>query len=264
MPIKTIHGAAMHYEESGSGTPVALIHGFPLDSRIFAEQANALSRQYRVIRPDLRGFGKSQSGAPFSVASQADDVHALLKEIDALPCVLGGLSMGGYIALVFARKYGKDLRGLVLIDTRCEADTAEGKTGRDKMIQSVREGGAKAAADQMFPKMLAEQNQKSDVGQRARQIMESQSPQTIEYALAALRDRDDCSTDLPSISVPTLIIVGDHDAITPPDMARKLKAAIPRSTLVEIVGAGHLSTMEKPVEVTAAISKFLAELPASS
>src|SRR5437667_3790465 len=178
MPVKTIYGAAIHYEEAGRGLPVALIHGFPLDSRIFTEQAKALAQKYRVIRPDLRGFGKSQSSASFTIASLADDVHALLGEIGALPCVLGGLSMGGYIALAFARKYGKDLRGLMLIDTRCEADTAEGKAGRDKMIQSVRQGGAKAAADQMFPRMLAEQSQKSEVGQRARQIMESQSPQT--------------------------------------------------------------------------------------
>src|SRR5438477_5830703 len=103
MPTRTIHGAAIHYDESGKGLPVALLHGFPLDNRIFEAQSAAIEKTHRVIRPDLRGFGKSQSSASFTVASLADDVQALLKEIGALPCVLGGLSMGGYVSLAFAR-----------------------------------------------------------------------------------------------------------------------------------------------------------------
>src|SRR5947208_3346690 len=123
---KTINGATLSYSETGpsDGKPVVLVHGFPLDSRIFARQAEALSDRFRVICPDLRGFGQSKSDAAFSIESLADDLHALLGQIDALPCSLGGLSMGGYIALAFAKKFPKDLSALILIDTRSEGDSA--------------------------------------------------------------------------------------------------------------------------------------------
>jgi len=258
MPTRTIHGAAIHYDEAGKGLSFVLVHGFPLDNRIFDAQHAEIEKTHHVIRPDLRGFGKSQSTAPFTIASLADDLHALLKEIDALPCVLGGLSMGGYVSLAYARRYASDLRGLILIDTRSEADTSQAKEGREKMIALARgPNGAKAISDQMFPKMLAPQNQETDVGRRARQIMESQSPLTIEHALMALRDREDYTGDLPSIAVPTLIVVGAEDAITPPDMSRKLNASIPRSRLVEIPGAGHLSPMEQPAAVSEVIGEFI-------
>jgi 3-oxoadipate enol-lactonase len=259
MPTKTVNGAASFYDDTGNGAPpLVLVHGFPLDGRIFAHQAKELSRERRVICPDLRGFGRSQSGASFTIASLADDVHGLLKELDALPCVLGGLSMGGYVALAFAKKYASDLAGLILIDTRSEADTADGKAARDKMIQSARISGARAIADQMFPRMLSPQNQSREVGAAARQIMESQRPETIENALAAMRDREDYTGILRSIAVPALILVGEHDAITPPDMARQMNSAVPKSKLQIIPRAGHLSTMEQPAQVTAAIAGFLA------
>src|SRR5688500_6226536 len=106
MPTRTIGNAAMHYEESGAGNPLVLLHGFPLDSRIFDAQREALSDAYRVIAPDLRGFGKSAAATgAFSLEDLADDLHALLKEIDALPGALAGLSMGGYVALAYAKKY---------------------------------------------------------------------------------------------------------------------------------------------------------------
>jgi len=259
MPTKTINGAAIFYEDSGKGSPpLVLVHGFPLDSRIFADQATSLSKDRRVIRPDLRGFGQSQSSAPsFSIASLADDLDALLKDIDALPCVLGGLSMGGYIALAFATKYASDLKGLILIDTRSEGDTSDGKAARDKMVASLKQGGSRAIADQMFPKMLAPQNQSTEVGARARNIMESQRPETIERALIAMRDREDYTSILPSIVAPTLVLVGENDTIAPPDLAKKLHAAIPNSILQIIPNAGHLSTMEQPQAVTQAIREFL-------
>src|SRR6266542_306071 len=146
MPTKSINGATIPYQERGRGVPVVLVHGFPLDSGMWEAQLDALSDRYRVIAPDLRGFGQSISTEPFTIASQADDVHALLKELGALPCVLAGLSMGGYIALAFSRKYASDLRALTLIDTRSEGDTPQGKENRNKMIQLVRDNGSKAVA----------------------------------------------------------------------------------------------------------------------
>src|SRR3954471_8710967 len=164
MPARTINNTALHYEEwgeSGKGTPLVLLHGFPLDGRVWGAQRKSLSDRCRVIAPDLRGFGKSAPAtSPFTMESLADDVHALLAEIGALPCVLGGLSMGGYVALAYVKKYPGDLKGLALIDTRAEGDTPEGKEGRGKMIDTARgPAGAKAVADQMMPKMVAAEAQ---------------------------------------------------------------------------------------------------------
>jgi pimeloyl-ACP methyl ester carboxylesterase len=258
MPAKTVNGHTLHYEESGRGTPLVLLHGFPLDLRIWTKQREALADQFRVITPDLRGFGQSASIATFTLAELAEDVHALLVELKALPCVLGGLSMGGYTVLEYVRKFPADLQGLILIDTKAEGDTPEGKQGRDKMIQLVREKGSPAVAEQMMPKMLAPEAEKNRpaVARELRQIMENCPPLTIEHALAAMRDRTDHTNNLPSIAVPTLIIVGDADAITPPKMAEAMNKAIPRSKLEIIHGAGHMSPMEQPEQVNRALREF--------
>jgi pimeloyl-ACP methyl ester carboxylesterase len=259
MPSATINGTAIYYEEQGKGKPVVLLHGFPLSSHIWAHQLDNLSQNFRVITPDFRGFGQSPPAGAFTVASLADDVYALLQSIDALPCALGGLSMGGYVALAFAKKYPQALSALMLVDTRSEGDSAEGKAGRQKMIDLVRASGSKAVADQMLPKMLTKQSMEKNVSlvRDVRAIMEGCPAQTIEHALVALRDREDYSAILPSIATPTLILVGDQDPITPPAMSESLHKSIPRSQLQLVPGAAHLSSMEKPELVTEAMRSFL-------
>ena len=268
MPARNVNGTSITFEEAGAGgTPIVLLHGFPLDSRVWKSQRDALSKGNRVITPDLRGFGKSPSADAFTMESIADDVHALLADLGALPLILGGLSMGGYAALAYAKKYPTDLRGLVLIDTRAEADTPEGREARDKMVEVVRTKGSKAVAEAMMGKMLAPDTpgRKPDVARELRTIMESQPPRTIENALAAMRDRPDFRKDLPSIAVPTLIVVGESDAITPPAMAETLNKNIPNSQLVVIKNAGHMTPMEQPDQVNTAIRDFVGKLvgPAS-
>ncbi len=262
MPKRVVNGAALSYEERGHGTAVVLLHGFPLDSRIWKEQCSALSRKYRIITIDLRGFGQSQASDAFTMESLADDVHEILNELGALPCVLGGLSMGGYVSLAYIRKYPMDLSGLMLIDTRAEGDTPEGRQGREKMIQLARQSGSKAVADQMMPKMLApdEAATRPGVARTLRAIMEACPPLTIEHALAAMRGRPDQTESLASISVPTLILVGNSDAITPPEVARKMQERIPQSVIEVIKGAGHMSPMEQPQQVTGAMERFLSGL----
>ncbi|HYO10577.1 MAG TPA: alpha/beta hydrolase [Tepidisphaeraceae bacterium] len=263
MPAKTISGTAIHYEESGSGPPLVLLHGFPLDARVWARQREDLADMFRVITPDLRGFGRSASTSPFTSLKQlADDVRALLVELGALPAVLGGLSMGGYVALEYAKKYPADLRGLILVDTKAEGDTAEGKQGRDKMVQLVREKGSAAVAEQMMPKMLAPSAAQRipAVARELRAIMEACPPLTIEQALLAMRDRDDHARDLPSITVPTLVIVGQHDAITPPAGAEKMRQAIPHARITIVPDAGHMAPIEQPEQVSLAIGRFIATL----
>jgi pimeloyl-ACP methyl ester carboxylesterase len=268
MPARNVNGTSIYYEESGSGDgaargpSVALLHGFPLDSRVWRAQRDAPGSNHRVITPDLRGFGRSPSADAFTMESIADDVRALLADLVALPVVLGGLSMGGYAALAYAKKYPADLAGLLLIDTRAEADTPEGREGRQKMINAVRARGSVAAAEMMMPKMLAPDtpSKQPEVARTLRTIMESQPPRTIENALVALRDRPDYRKDLASIAVPTLILVGDADAITPPAMAETLHKNIPNSQLVVIKDAGHMTPMEQPDQVNRAIRDFVAQL----
>jgi pimeloyl-ACP methyl ester carboxylesterase len=249
----------LHHTERGGGMNLVLVHGFPLDGRIWDEALDRLGKQRRVIVVDLPGFGKSQSADAFTMESMADALHSHLKEIGALPCVLGGLSMGGYAALAYAEKYPMDLKGLLLIDTRAEGDSTEGKAGRAKMIDLVREKGSKAVAEQMMGKMICDEtrNKKSAVANRLREIMESCPPKTIENALAAMRDRKDRTEMLASIAVPTLVIVGDQDAITPIACAELMQENIPQAEMVVVPSSGHMSPMENPNAVSDAIEGFM-------
>jgi 3-oxoadipate enol-lactonase len=266
MPTRSINGVQLHYTEQGSGKPVLLVHGFPLDSRMWDAQVPVLTAAgCRVVAPDLRGFGRSQSDSSFTLESLADDLHSLAQAVGATPFVLVGLSMGGYVALAYAKKYAADLRGLVLVDTKAEADTPEGKEGRGKMIDLVRKDGSKAIADQMMPKMLAKDaaDQRPQTAQLLRRIMEACPPKTIEHALAAMRDRPDRSGELAAIKVPTLVVVGESDAITPPAVAESMVSKVPGARLVVIRGAGHMSPMEQPEQVNRAIRAFLDGLETS-
>lgn len=256
----------MFHAEQGRGLAVVLLHGFPLDHRMYRPQIDALSRSHRVIAPDLTGFGRTTSDQPFTMDSLAKDVHALLERVGALPCVLGGFSMGGYVALSFAKRYPGDLKGLMLIDTRAEGDSAEGKAGRMKMIDLVKSAGPKAVADQMIPKMYtpATLADRPELVAQTRQMMEACPPLTIEHALLAMRDREDHSHNLPSIAAPTLIVVGEHDAITTPAMAQTMAAGVRGATLKIIPNAAHLSPLEQPQIVNAAIASFLATLDRGS
>jgi pimeloyl-ACP methyl ester carboxylesterase len=254
---------ALHHVEKGSGYPLVLLHGFPLDSRVWQNQLDGLSDRYRVVCPDLQGFGKSASTQPFSIDDQAEAVHAHLQQIGALPCALGGLSMGGYVALAFAQKYPEQIDGLILVDTKAAGDTPDAKAGRMKMIDLVKKQGAPAVADQMMPRMVAEnsiitQPQTVDL---LRQIIEACPPRTIENALLAMRDRPDRTDLLPSIADPVLILVGESDAITPVEAAQQMKDGIPHAVLTVIPDAGHMSPMENPKAVNAAIRRFMDELP---
>lgn len=259
MKTESINGTTLHYNERGGGPALALIHGFPLDSRVWEAQVDALSSDFRIIAPDLRGFGQSRSNDGFTMESLADDLHELLEKIGALPCVLAGLSMGGYAALAYVKKYPTDLRGLILVDTRAEGDSPQGKEGRGKMIELVRSEGSAAVANQMMPKMIADADAagRPQLVKQLRQIMESCPPGTIENALVAMRDRPDFTDDLPSIPVPTLILVGESDAITPPATAESMQKQIPGAALEIIPGAGHMTPMEQPDKMNQIIRRFM-------
>ncbi len=264
MPTRNVRGTTLFYGDVGKGPPLVLVHGFPLDSRMWEAQVAGLSDSHRVITPELRGFGQSKCEDAFTLESLADDLHALLAELGALPCTLAGLSMGGYVSLAYARKYPADLQALILVDTRAEADATPAREGRDKMIAMVRKSGACAIADEMMGKLIADETvcHRPQVVSKLRDIMENCPPATIEHALKAMRDRPDQIENLASIPVPTLILVGDSDRITPIQSAEAMKQRIPRSRLEVIRGAGHMSPMEQPTQVTREMQKFLRDVEA--
>jgi pimeloyl-ACP methyl ester carboxylesterase len=261
MPTLTINGATMSYAQHGDehAPAVVLLHGFPLNGRMWRPQVEALAGRYRVIVPDFRGFGASGETGPFSIEQLADDVYALAQSLKLGAFVLVGLSMGGYVAIAYAKKYPATLRGLILLDTKAEADTPETKAGRDKSIATVREKGASAIADAMLPRLVPPEviEHRPALARELRQMMEGTRVSTIEHALAAMRDRPDTSDALPSFAMPALVIVGEKDGITPPDVTGAMAARIPRATHVVIAGAGHMSNMEQPAQVNGAMESFV-------
>jgi pimeloyl-ACP methyl ester carboxylesterase len=262
MPTCPINGVTIHYEQGGEehkADALVLLHGFPMDSRMWREQLGALSGARRIVAPDFRGFGKSSETGPFTIEQLADDTMALVERLKLGRIVLGGLSMGGYVALAFARKYPSALRGLMLLDTKAEADGAEARENRDRMIAIAREKGARPIAEAMLGKLIPEESAKRrpQLVRELRLMMEEQRPHTIANALAAMRDRPDQTASLASIAAPTLIVVGEKDAITPPEVARGMNERIPRSTLKVVSGAGHMSPMEQPEQVNTAVEQFL-------
>jgi pimeloyl-ACP methyl ester carboxylesterase len=255
---------ALHFEAQGSGLPLLLIHGFPLSSRMWAGQLEALSSQAQVLAPDLPGFGDSPMSGPFyTVDRYAEDCAAVLDGLDLLePVAVGGLSMGGYTALAFARLFPERVRALLLLSTRAGADSAEGKANRDKSIAGVKEHGASAVTEAMFPKLLAPATYTQNPGMatQAAELMLAASPEGIIAALSAMRDRPDSTTYLSKIDVPTLIVHGKQDQLIPPSEAEVMAAAIKGSQLHLIDNAGHLPNLEQPEEFNRIVFDFLKNL----
>jgi 3-oxoadipate enol-lactonase len=259
-----VSAGGLSFDDVGDGPAVVLLHAFPLSRAMWRPQVEALQNDYRVIAPDLRGFGGSRAfaGAP-SVETMADDVAALLDELKvAGPLVLGGLSMGGYVALAFARRHPARLRGLVLADTKADADDAEGRANRDRLIAFAENNTARAVIDQMLPKLLGADTtaRRPEVVEEARSIASRQTAAGIVGALKALRDRPDANPGLGAIAVPALVLVGRDDALTPPAKSEELAARIPNARLVVLDWAGHLSNLEQPDRFNAALRSFLQSL----
>ena len=255
-------GARISFGDVGSGPPLVLLHPFPLDRSSWGPLLEALAKDHRVIAPDLRGFGES---TPFtkspSVDTAASDVAALLDELGITePAIVAGISMGGYVALAFARRHPRRLRALVLCDTRAEADDAAGRAAREQTIALVREKGVGALVEKMLPKLVRDAG--SDLAAEIRRIASSQPAAAVADALRMMRDRPDSTPGLASITVPTLVVVGAEDAITPPPLSEKLASSIPGARLETIADAAHLAPFEKPEEFARLLRSFEVSLPA--
>lgn len=257
----SVQGRVVAYDERGQGTPIVLIHGFPLNRMIWEAQWEGLFEHGRIIAPDLRGFGESEMiDAPVEISTYADDVREFLDALGVRePAIIAGLSMGGYVAMAYWRRYPNHVAGLILANTKATADTTEGKAGRDKNIAVAKEKGAGAIADAMLPKIFSPHTQTTnpELVAQVQRIMTSCSVPGITAALGAMRDRPDSTPTLLELSQPTLIIAGADDALMSAADQENMKQAARNSTLVTIPNAGHLTPMEQPEAFNNAVVEFL-------
>jgi YbgC/YbaW family acyl-CoA thioester hydrolase len=256
----TVNGVGLALEERGEGRAVLFIHGYPFDHTVWRHQLERLPG-VRRIAPDLRGMGLSDApDLGYSMRTYADDLAALLDTLGVEDVVLVGLSMGGYIAFEFLRHWRGRVRGLALVDTRAEADTADGRRARDAAAALAREGGAKAIADAMLPKLLSSATERDQprVIAQVRRMIERTPVAGIAGALAAMRDRPDSTPLLGTLgALPTVVIVGEDDEITPAPAARAMADAIPHARLVTIPDAGHVTPLEQPDVLIGTLMAFL-------
>jgi len=252
---------ALHVVERGRGTPLLLVHGFPLDHTMWHGQLDALADTCRVIAPDLRGFGASSVVAGTATMTQlADDLAALLEKLAiSEPVVFCGLSMGGYVAWQFALRHPQKLAKLIVCDTRAVADSAEAAAGRIKTADKVLKEGAGVVAEAMLPKLFAPDTAKSQptLVEATRQVILGTAPEGIAAALRGMAERPDVTAQLAQIKVPTLVICGEHDGIAPPAEMRGIAEQLPAGKFALIKQAGHMAPLEQPAAVNAAIREFL-------
>lgn len=266
MAIFEVDGARIAYDRFGDGAPnhtVVLLHAFPLSRQMWEHQTEELSGVWQFIVPDMRGHGASDVASEATTMERmADDVHALVESLGLGPVVLVGLSMGGYVALAYMRKYAADVEGLVLADTRATPDTDEARAARYTLIEEVASTGPQLVAERMLPRLLAPKSteEKPELVVSVRRMIETTSPAGIAASLAGMAERPDSTDVLASIAVPTLVIVGSLDEVTPESDARAMAEAIPGAQLEVIDDVAHLSNLENPAEFNRLLKAFLSSL----
>lgn len=263
MPIAQIHGAPLHYQDHGHGLPVLLLHGFPLSSESFAPQLSGLSHRFRILAPDHRGFGGSgpnADGAPLTMDQIARDGLGLLDHLGIDRAVVGGVSMGGYAAMALVREDAGRVLGLVLIDTQPGADDDAGKKTREDTAQAILDQGVGVLVERMLPKLLAP-TASSAVRAETERLIRSASREGAAAASRGMASRLDSKDVLARFAGPALVVVGEHDAITPPEKARAMAELISGARLEVIPGAGHLSNLEAPGPFNRVMEAFLSQVP---
>jgi 3-oxoadipate enol-lactonase len=254
-----IAGRHLAWLQSGQGQQVVLLHAFPLSADMWQQQLDLVPHGVRLIAPDFRGLGESAGPPATSVDDHAEDVLALLRHLNIERAVIGGLSMGGYVAFALYRRAAQRFRALILADTQAAADTDQARAARVTLQQNVRDKGAAAAADAMIPKLLRPQSPATD---RVREIILSNDANRAEgiiNAIETLKTRPDSTATLALISCPTLIIVGADDTVTPVAIADTMRERIQTAAVTQVVipDAAHLSNLEQPQAFNQALWEFV-------
>jgi 3-oxoadipate enol-lactonase len=241
--MTTFHPIEMDFEETGTGYPLILLHGFPLSRSIWIPLLPYLTTHFRVILPDLRGFGKSPLGnEPSTMRLMAEDLYVLLEKLKIEKCILAGHSMGGYISLAFANAYPQKLAGLGLISTQAANDSPEKRQARFKAIESVKKHGTSVLAKDM-PSILTHH---ADLYPSIAAIISASNPEGVINALKGMAERPDFTEILPEIVTPTVIIAGEKDSIVPRERVDILARLIRRNWVIEVPEGGHMPMMESP------------------
>ncbi|GAB5406411.1 MAG: alpha/beta fold hydrolase [Aureliella sp.] len=264
LSITTSGGNMLCVHTAGDGPILMLVHGFPLDHTMWDAQIESLASSYRVLAPDMRGFGASTNyGDNYSIADLADDLEYARHHLaNDQPIFLCGLSMGGYIALEYHKRHGKHLAGIILADTKPQSDDDATKAAREAMADRVGKVGSWEATRGMLPKLLStrratgKDTTTADVARMLRRAPAS----SVASAQRAMARRADFASQLSSISVPTLVVAGEDDVICPPDATRKWAADIPQASMEIINGAGHIPPMETPAAFNELLERFMGQL----
>jgi pimeloyl-ACP methyl ester carboxylesterase len=257
MQFTTADGVSLHYLDQGSGTPVLLLHAFPLNAKSFRPQLEALSSKYRLIVPDQRGFGESGLGnGPTEMSTLARDGLALLDHLRIDSAVVGGVSMGGYASMALLRLDPARVKGLLLVDTRATEDDEPGKKRREETAKKVSEQGIGVLADSMVPQLLSA-GASPELRKEVESIIRTNSPKGAAAALRGMALRPDSREILARYAGPALVVVGEQDTLTPPDAAIAMMKLMANASLLVLPRAGHLSHLEAWSEFNAAFDEFV-------
>jgi len=256
----SVRGIEIAYVDAGVGPAVVFLHGFPFNRSLWRDQIEILSPHFRVLAPDLRGHGETSvvPGAA-TMEEMAADVIAWLDALEISEAAVCGLSMGGYVTLALCREFRSRVRCLVLADTRAVADTEEGKQSREQQAQKALQEGMAAIADGMLPKLVAPVTvaKHPEVVARVREMILKTDPAGAAAAQRGMAQRRDQTDLLPQINVPTLVIVGENDQLTPVAESETMHRLIAGSRLEIIAGAGHVSNLEQPETFNRVLRDFL-------
>jgi pimeloyl-ACP methyl ester carboxylesterase len=256
----TVDGIPLHYRDEGHGLPVLLFHAFPLNGEAYEKQLKALSRRYRFIIPDIRGFGRSGLGeGPTEMARIAQDALALLDALKVDSAVVGGVSMGGYASMALLREDAGRVRGLVLVDTQATADDEAGRARREASAQEALREGPEASVRALLPKVVAA-GPDSEVGREVAAMMRTATPAGLAAAQRGMALRPDSKDILARYAGPALVVVGEKDPVTPLEKAKQMADLITGARLEVIPDAAHLPNQEQPEKFNAVLESFLSGL----
>ena len=248
-----VNGIELAYVRHGTGTPLVLLHGYPLDHKIWDEIVPLLNKNFDLILPDLRGFGESTTvDVPYTMDDFASDIAGLLDHLGITKAAIAGHSMGGYVALAFGRLYPERISGLGLVSSQVLADPPDRKEGRYKSATDVSENGISGVVDAMTSKFTSDPN----LQKFARENMEKQSPSAYVGALKAMAERGDSTSLLGTLQYPVVIVHGNADVLIPVERGREVKAEVVHAHLVELNGVGHLPMLEAKEETAQALSQL--------